>query len=107
LHDAVLAFTDRYLALERVLGQDVEHALIHSVRFLRKFVESPTYGQSVALAGKSMSEHQVERDFKKLIRRVAIRDVLLGRPRYGLWMAGSFRFSKMFWVYRLRRLLDR
>jgi len=107
LQDAVLAFTVRYLTLERVLGQEVERALIHAVRFLRTFVESPTYRQSVALASKSMSEHQVERDFKKLIRRIAIRDVLLARPRYGLWMAGSFRFSRMLWVYRLRRILDR
>lgn len=105
---AILAFTERYCSMERILGQELIEELDFSIEVLRNFLMAPSYEQARVFSHYQVSEQQVEGYFVPMVKRISFYDAFRrrGGRRWGMWVEGSHALSGLIWIYKLRKVLS-
>jgi len=107
-HLAILAFTERYCTMERILGQKLIEELDFSIEVLRNFLMYPSRKQAEIFSRYQVSEQQVEGYFVPMVKQITLYDALRirGGRRWGMWAEGSHALSGLSGIYKLRKLIS-
>ena len=106
-HESILSYVKKYLPLKNILGENFEDKDSFGLEIVKNFILNPTRNQAQHFLGFAVSEHQIERDFKPLVHRLNIANLLKRNRNSELWIHGSVALSRMKTLYALRKFFLR
>ena len=89
--------------MKNILGENFEDKDSFGLEIVKNFILNPTRNQAQHFLGFAVSEHQIERDFKPLVNRLNMANLLKRNRNSGLWIHGSVALSRMKTLYALRK----
>ena len=102
-HESILCFAKKYLPLKNIFGEDFVGLASFALVMVKNFILNPSRNQAQHFLGFAVSEHQIERDFKPLVNRLNMANLLKRNRNSGLWIHGSVALSRMKTLYALRK----
>ena len=106
-HESILCFAKKYLPLRNIFGEDFVSLDSFALVMVKNFILNPSRNQAQHFLGFTVSEHQIERDFKPLVNRLNMANLLKRNRNSELWIHGSVALSRMKTLYALRKFFLR
>ena len=104
-HELIIVFTKKYCILKKIVAANFINFDFYSLEIAKSFILNPTYTQAKLFDGHVLSEHQIERDFKPIVKHLNIVSLLVKNNDFGLWAHGSVSLSRIKILFAIKKFV--